>query len=295
MNPMLRAAAERGDINLLYTVIKHDAYVLDSFDVMPFVETPLHLAALAGHLSLVTEIMRLKPSFSWKLNHQGLSPIHLALQQDQRRMVQRFIDVNKELVRVKDRKGITPLHFVSHSGDIDMIVIFLTACPDSIQDVTVRGETALHVAAKNNQYEALEVLVGWLKRNHLKGAIHLENTILNWKDAEGNTILHISALLNNSQMLELLIDSGMYLNVKNLGELTALDIAVSEEIKGKIVKAEAKLGSSTSLPMVFLVLCYMLCVSFVFPTHATQVVILILMFVFTILYLHKGYKRIMRK
>ncbi|OIW06095.1 hypothetical protein TanjilG_29851 [Lupinus angustifolius] len=241
----LKAAAQEGDINLLYRIIEEDPYVLEHLDIIPFVETPLHVAASMGYLHFATEIMRLKPSFAWKLNKQGFSPIHLALQHGQRRMVQCLVDINKELVRVKGREGVTPLHFVSQCGDIDLLANFLLACPNSIEDVNVRSETALHIAVKNKQHEALEVLVGWLKRSSQRGAMQLEKTTLNWKDESGNTVLHISALLNDSQALGLLIKTKMDLKAKNLENLTAMDIAASAEIKGKLVKAGVKCGSST--------------------------------------------------
>ena len=204
MNPIndnrLKAAAELGDINLLYALIQEDPHVLEHFDLIPFAETPLHVAASAGHLQFATEIMRLKPSFALKLNQQGLSPIHLALKHGQKRMVLRFVDINKDLVRVKGREGLTPLHFASEIGDIDLLANFLLACPDSIEDVNVRSETALHIAVKIKQREALQVLVGWLKRTRQRCARQIEETILNWKDEAGNTILHISALLNDLQV-----------------------------------------------------------------------------------------------
>lgn len=196
----LKAAGEEGDINLLYTLIQEDPLVLEHIDSIPFVETPLHVAAYAGHLQFATEVMRLKPSYAWKLNQQGFSPIHLAMLNNKKRMVLRLVDINKDLVRVKGREGLTPLHFASQIGNADLLANFLFACPDSIEDVTVRGETALHVAAKNNQYEALQVLVGWLNTTRQKSARELEKIILNWKDEDGNTILHISALSNDSKV-----------------------------------------------------------------------------------------------
>ncbi|KAI4297053.1 hypothetical protein L6164_036961 [Bauhinia variegata] len=112
MNDNLRAAAQQGRIDLLYAEIEADPYVLDNIDSIPFVETPLHLAASVGQISFATEIMRLKPSFAQKLNPQGLSPIHLALQNRHYGMVHRFVDINKELIRVKESRQFLALEFL---------------------------------------------------------------------------------------------------------------------------------------------------------------------------------------
>ena len=190
----LEAAARWGDINCLYTLIQEDPRVLERVDKIPFVDTPLHIAASAGHLQFSMEIMRLKPSFARKLNQQGFSPIHLALQHGRKKLVLRFVDIRKYLVRVKWREGLTPLHFVSQTGDIDLLAAFLEACPKSIEDVTIRSETALHIAMKYGQLEALKVLVGWLRRTTHKGAgVSFGNSILNHKDEAGNTIMHLAA------------------------------------------------------------------------------------------------------
>lgn len=65
-NNNLSTAAQRGDINLLYSVLKDDRYALDSLDGIAFIDTPLHIAAMAGNMSFATEVMRLKPSFARK-------------------------------------------------------------------------------------------------------------------------------------------------------------------------------------------------------------------------------------
>ncbi|XP_061352809.1 ankyrin repeat-containing protein BDA1-like [Gastrolobium bilobum] len=253
MNPSI---AQLGDIDGLYTLIQENPSVLEDIEVIPFVETPLHVAASYGHLSFASEIMRLKPSFAVKPNKEGSSPIHLDLeklnQQEynpiHKRMVIRFVEINRDLVRVKGREGITPLHFASRIGDVDLLSNFLSACPDSIEDVTVKSETALHIAVKHEKYEALQVLVGWLKKSPRRGAMKLEQRILNWKDEEGNTILHISALKNDSQPLQLLVKTMRNLNAKNLENSTALDIAAANnaEMESILVSGGARRGSSVT-------------------------------------------------
>ncbi|KAL3013465.1 hypothetical protein AAZX31_06G055500 [Glycine max] len=199
-------------------------YVLEHTDFMPFVDTPLHVAAAAEHASFATEIMRLKPSSVWKLNQCGLSPMHLALQNKHYRMVCRFVDINKDLVRVKGREGLTPLHIATQTGRTDLVAKFLSACPGSIEDVTVRSETALHIAVKYDQFKALEVLVGWLQRNCQRLAEDREKRVLNWQDEVGNTALHLSVLKGFPQAVRLLIDSNIDKNVKDFEDSTALNI-----------------------------------------------------------------------
>ena len=80
-----------------------------------------------------------------------------------------------------------------------MLEEFLMVCPDSITDVTVRNETALHIALKNDKLEAFEFLVTWLGVIVYKNAKLYQRTVLNWKDDEGNTVLHIAVSKNQSE------------------------------------------------------------------------------------------------
>ncbi|GAY68434.1 hypothetical protein CUMW_264070 [Citrus unshiu] len=178
----LNEAAQAGNVDALYELIWEDAHLLDQIDQVPFVDTPLHIAASMGHVDFALEIMRLKPSFARKKNQYGFSPLHLALQKQnqyvlsrehlkekkQTQMVLRLIDVDRNLVRVQGREGVTPLHYVAEKGNVDLLCKFLAACPESIL-----------------QLEVLEVMLGWLRFVN-------KDDILNWKDDEGNTLLHIS-------------------------------------------------------------------------------------------------------
>ncbi|KAL5551312.1 hypothetical protein UlMin_001488, partial [Ulmus minor] len=182
MERRLNEAALDGNIDALYALIQEDAHLLEHIDKLPFVDTPLHIAASAGQCSFALEIMRLKPSYARKPNQKGFCPIHLALQNRQREMVLRFLDIDKELVRVQGRE----------EGMEDLLAEFLVACPKSIQELTIRKETALHIAAKSLRIEALEIILGWLERAELKS-----RRVLKWANDEGNTVLHIAASGNH--------------------------------------------------------------------------------------------------
>ncbi|XP_004516326.1 ankyrin repeat-containing protein BDA1-like [Cicer arietinum] len=239
VDQQLNDAAELGSIDRLYKVIQDDPFILERIDSIIFVETPLHIAASMGHIEFAAEIMRLKPSFGCKLNQQGFSPIHLAMQNYKKRMVACFINMNRELVRVQGREGLTPLHFASQIGDIDYLANFLSVCLESIEYLTVRDETALHIAIQNKQFEALQLLVGWLRTNKERGATELENKILNQMDVDGNTILHISAQISDPQTVRLLVNTGINLKAKNFENKTTLDMATNAEIKSILLSAGA--------------------------------------------------------
>ena len=187
MEQRLETTAKAGDIDCLYLLLKEDAYLLERIDQVPYINTPLHVAASTDNVYFALEIMRLKPSFARKLNPDGYSPIHLALQHGQTQMVLRLLDFDRDLVRVQGREGKTPLHFAAEYDMIDLLAEFLSVCPESIQDWTIRKETALHIAVKHNKLEVLQVLVGWLQ------LVEKDNQILNWTDDEGNSVLHIAS------------------------------------------------------------------------------------------------------
>ena len=71
-------------------------------------------------------------------------------------------------------------------GRIEVIDELLSTCPELIKDVTIHGETALHLALESSQFDAFQVLVKWLERLHME-------TIINWVDFNGNTVLILAA------------------------------------------------------------------------------------------------------
>ncbi|KAG7585391.1 Ankyrin repeat-containing domain superfamily [Arabidopsis thaliana x Arabidopsis arenosa] len=212
----LKKAAQDGDIERLYELIRADENILGHFDKMPFCETPLHIAAENGQTHFAIEVMTLKPSLALKLNVSGFSPMHLALQNNHIRMVRGFVAIDSSLVRIKGRGRITPLHHVAKIGDAELLSEFLFACPSSVNDLTIKCETVVHIAVKNHQFMAFKVLLGWVKRVN-------REEILDWKDEDGNTVFHIAASINQTEVMKLLRKT-VKVTAKNLDGKTAMDI-----------------------------------------------------------------------
>ncbi|XP_030439877.1 ankyrin repeat-containing protein BDA1-like [Syzygium oleosum] len=216
----LQGAIEADDVGKLYSLIEEDENLLDHGSAGPFPNTPLHAAADKGKTKVAMEIAILKPSFAQKLNRGGDSPMHLALKNKHYHTARALMTLNPALIRVRGRGGITPLHFVAGKiGDnelLELLAEFLYACKPSIEDLTNRCETAVHVAIKNHNLKAFKVLLGWLKRVDL-------TQILQWKDEDGNTVLHIAVVEEQLEIIKLLIGH-TDVNAKNFQGETALEI-----------------------------------------------------------------------
>ena len=133
----LNGIAQQGDIDAFYNIIREEVNLLEHIDEFPFVDTPLHISASAGHIPFSIEMMKLKPSFVSKPNPDRHCPIHLALGNGHIEMVCQLLQHNADLVRVKGRECITPLHYAATTNDhLALLEKILSVCPDSITDVT---------------------------------------------------------------------------------------------------------------------------------------------------------------
>ncbi|KAG2243749.1 hypothetical protein Bca52824_094410 [Brassica carinata] len=211
----LNMVAQDGDIERLYELVAEYPNILEHFDHVSFCETPLHIAAEKGKTHFAMELMTLKPLLALKLNFSGFSPMHLALQNNHIRIVRGFLAIDSSLVSIKGRGRITPLHYVAQLGNVELLSEFLFACPSSVEDLTIKCETAVHIAVKSHQFMAFKVLLGWARRVN-------KEEILDWKDEDGNTVFHIAASMNQTEVMDLL--SMVNVKAKNLDGETAMDI-----------------------------------------------------------------------
>ncbi|XP_019087311.1 PREDICTED: ankyrin repeat, PH and SEC7 domain containing protein secG-like [Camelina sativa] len=212
-------------IDALYSLVDKDPFILQKIEASPYVHTPLHEASMFGKIDMAIELMVLMPSFTYKLNTRGYSPLHLAVENNQVEIALELVKFDPNLVRLRGRGGVTPLHLVVEKGGVNLLTEFIMAFPKSILDVNVSGETALHMAVLNGRYEEIKVLTGWIERMRQREAASMEKDILNRKDREGNTALHVAAYQNKHQAVKPLLKClSLDRNIQNKDGLTSLDI-----------------------------------------------------------------------
>ncbi|KAL3743341.1 hypothetical protein ACJRO7_018613 [Eucalyptus globulus] len=218
MDKKFQEAILNDDVDALHTLLVQNPILLDRATKEPFPNTPLHVAAAASKTQVAVELATLRPSFARRLNPEGFSSMHLALQHEHFQTARALVTIDPELIRVKGRERITPLHYIAErEGDAEL----------ELQATT--SFTAVHIAVKSCNIKAVEVLLGWMKRVYL-------TEVLDWKDEDGNTVLHIAVvklltddrpfLFKNRPFLGCMYtDRLVKVNAKNFHGKTALDMS----------------------------------------------------------------------
>ncbi|PIN12265.1 hypothetical protein CDL12_15124 [Handroanthus impetiginosus] len=234
--------ARTGDIGALYTSMKENPRLLEEMDQVRFIHTPLHEAAAFGQTNFALEILNLMPSFGKKLNPEGLSPLHVALEKKKITTARSLVRMDKQLVRVKGKEGFTPLHFAarnaSNHDELEILADFLHECPESIHDLNNRFQTAVHVALEYNDHNgASTLLLKWIR-------LTSRESILGSEDVDGNTALHTAVKYCRAEAAKVLVEL-VKLNPKNVSNETPLDIAdeyptTTETVKKILIDAGAR-------------------------------------------------------
>ncbi|XP_058195784.1 ankyrin repeat-containing protein At2g01680-like [Rhododendron vialii] len=224
----LKEACLSGSVATLEALIEDDELILDRVSSLSgfYSDSPLHVAALRGHLDFTKALLCRKPKLATELDLQRRSPLHVASAEGHVEIVRELVHGNlfPHLCFARDQDGRIPLHLAAIKGRVEVIQELLRAEQDSIHEKLDRGETVLHLCVKYNKLEALQALVQYLQSNDKELRMEI---LLNSEDHDGNTILHFAAALKQIDTIKYLLEIKSVkdrANVKNQNCFTALDI-----------------------------------------------------------------------
>ncbi|XP_053973315.1 uncharacterized protein LOC128873643 [Hylaeus volcanicus] len=207
-------------------------------------ETVLHVAARSNSANVLKLLAPNNPTINL-FDHNGYAAIHHAADKGYP-CLEALLDAGCDPNLITKKKGNTAAHLAAESGcarNVDLLV-------EHGANVTLennRGQTALHVACRSHSLECVEIL---LKRcgcdpnigdDDGKTALHLAlgrsllahnvtEFLVTWKadvnktDKYGYTPLHIAALNELSQCVDILIQHGADLSARTKGGTSALSI-----------------------------------------------------------------------
>lgn len=186
MERRLSEAAIRGDVLELQQIVEADPLILDRITASCVDQTPLHSAAMLGHLGFVRELLDRNPEMAAESDSRGCAPLHLAAAKGHADVVRELILVDGGVGSAPNSDGRTALHVAAIKGREGVLAELVGIAPSLTRVLTDRGETGLHLCVKWNRYEAAKLLGDEMGKG---GG---DDSSLNWKDCDGNTALHIA-------------------------------------------------------------------------------------------------------
>ena len=110
-------------------------------------------------------------------------PLDLAAAKGSVEIVKHLALVNPDLCLVWDRDGLTPLHLGVIKGRVGVVAELARVRSEVIRVLTHGGENGFHLCVKHHRLEVLKVLVECIGR---------DDGFVNWRDGDGNTVLHVA-------------------------------------------------------------------------------------------------------
>ncbi|KAG7986898.1 hypothetical protein I3843_03G106700 [Carya illinoinensis] len=215
----LYEASLDGSVSTLDTLMQRDRLILHKISLTSFTETPLHIAALLGHLQFTNALLRRKPQLVEKVDSSGRTALHLACAEGHTQVVKALLQANMDMCLVSDQEGRIPLHLAAMRGHVEVIKELLIARPRSISGVNLYGDNVLHLCVRYNCLDAVKLLVESVN----------DEDFVNSKDNDGNSMLHLAVMLGQMKTIEYLLsipEVKRKANAKNrIGNMTALDVS----------------------------------------------------------------------
>lgn len=217
-------------IQMVQSIIDYESNVVYKIDIEG--NLPLHMAAASGNMIMIEELGRVFSGAASVQNHDGLLPLHLAVQSCDifptcLQAVESLLVMFPGAVGVKDNDGNTPLHTAATllRGDIAVTVInLLLMAVDSVKTENVPS------LDKSRSFDSLPETLIMMATDTPEHVSMNDLRAISWNNNAGETPLTAAIKTKAGlQVVEALI-SGNYENMaalkRNSDSLTALHLAL---------------------------------------------------------------------
>ncbi|XP_073048700.1 uncharacterized protein [Primulina eburnea] len=186
-------------------------------------DSPLHLAARAGNLGKVKEIIQKFDNINNGVrdllsnqNQEGETPLYVSAENGNVSVVGEFLSYSDvEVASIAANNGYDPFHVAAKQGHLDVLKELLRFFPSLIMTTDVTNSTALHTAAAQGHVQVVNLL------------LDIDSNLAKIARNNGKTVLHTAARMGHLEVVKSLLkkDPTIGFRTDRKGQ-TALHMAV---------------------------------------------------------------------
>ncbi|KAL6274219.1 hypothetical protein ACE6H2_024911 [Prunus campanulata] len=178
---------------------------------------------------MTKEILEKKEDLAIEADEQGWTPLHYAALSGCTSIVKQLLQAHRSSAYIVDKADKkTALHIAASRGHLGVMKELISHCPDCCELVDQRRRNALHYALEKHQSRITTFVLkdSWLS-----------NILLNAKDVDGNTPLHLLdvSLFGTRFIGDARVDK-MAFNKENMN---ALDVIIADDSRNEIYLEQA--------------------------------------------------------
>ncbi|KAF4517990.1 hypothetical protein B566_EDAN008826, partial [Ephemera danica] len=206
---VLHHAAEGGQVFVMEQLLKRNTSLLNMQNYIGI--TPLHLASAVGNIEAVEFLLNQDCSVETRSN-TGNTAFHFAAERNHIKILEILLTRNESLLNSQNNDGQTSLHVACWEGKIEAAE-FLVRHDCSVTERDGCGNTVFHYASYKDQIQILDLL------------LQQHNSLLNIKDKDGNTTLHVACLFGKINVVLYLLSKDCSVTDCNNSGFSALHCA----------------------------------------------------------------------
>ncbi|WJX59049.1 hypothetical protein P8452_44433 [Trifolium repens] len=216
---VLYLAVENGDEDAVKLILENCA---NNDDAKPEGLSPVVAAIMKRNREMLVIILLKKPTWIHLMDTYERLPLHYASSIGFLQGVEILLYKCKCCTIQRDKYGHFPIHLASHGGHVEVVKKLLEYCPDPTEMLdTYRRRNILHIASNYGKHEVVRYI---LQSDQIR-ELDKNHKMINQKDSEGNTPLHLASKSCHSKTIFYLTwDKRVNLDVINQNNETALDV-----------------------------------------------------------------------
>ncbi|KAJ3706451.1 hypothetical protein LUZ61_010156 [Rhynchospora tenuis] len=208
----------------------------------PYQQTVLHILTQCpyniGNGELAMKILEWNPTIAKEMDSTGNTALHYAVAWGNTILAKVLLEHDASLVYIPDPEGLFPIHIAAKKGHISLIDMISERCLDTDELLDDKGRNYLHIAVVEKQWKIVHAVCQKIRK------FCQELKLVNARDYEGNTVLHLPVKSKDQRILTILLDTrGVRADIMNYEGRTALDLAIEGRDSGQYFNLVIRRGA----------------------------------------------------